>query len=682
MLKNCENLKIRQKSYFNLKLVVLIIVFSFLSLNQTYSSFIFTEKDWFKEARIGGLSLSGFHITDEKIEELIDELKSQGVNVVELDSRMSDYLTQDEFNQQLNLIKRFSKIAHEKELKVALYYPVLEVITPEGIFKTSTMKKDHPDWLQLSFDGKTLGYFYGQAAFWLEKNDESAWMCPNGPYRNYFLEKLKKLSETEIDAFWLDVPNLAIGYWACSDINCRNKFEAQTGMKFPQKMNFKDKSFWRYVSWRHETLRELLSDCSKAIKSVNPQIRCITEVVSLDHLGATNLGLDGTYLRDNQVVWEVDCVSDTTGMKNAAMNDWLTQMIIFKFCKGAQNPEASWAFSYGYQDEDAQLVMALALAAQLNPYEAKAPRMITSVSRKFRTKMFKWIEKYSQEIFYADSKAEIGLLYSSRNRDFIDGAKINAHFTNPFSPSNDLLWWTGSQKESAYNTEYISEYRGYGKLMIKNNISFDVIPLNRLDLNKLENYKILILPNAVILDEDEFKRLLSFVENGGSLIISGKDAGLYDSQANIKNFWRSFKKEGTLIKYAEGKIYFLNKFLGKEFYYKEKDSIKETLNKIFIENKVFPLLSEASPIYLQRYALKNKDILHAVHYAWVEKKEFKPYPLKVNFSIPWDENKKVISIIQSSPEDTKEKEITFTQIKDKLNFSAEVNLNSLFIVNY
>jgi hypothetical protein len=49
------------------------------------------------------------------------------------------------------------------------------------------------------------------------------------------------------------------------------------------------------------TLKEFIEDYQRAISESNPNTLTIAEVVSLDHLGATEWGTEGSILNQNQV---------------------------------------------------------------------------------------------------------------------------------------------------------------------------------------------------------------------------------------------------------------------------------------------------------------------------------------------------------------------------------------------
>jgi len=670
------------KFYFRNFQFYLIFIFLFFSCLQPATA---DEHNWLHTARLAGLGLHET-ITETELEEIIDDYVRQGVNVLECDTSLSDYMDDKGFEKQVEFIRKVVQMGHEKGLKVVWYYPTLESVTPDGLIRDSSMQKDHPDWVQMNFDRKTFNYFYGAKAFWVEPMDESAWLCPNSPYRDYYFRRVEKLAGTGLDGIWFDVPlfNSIVGKWPCADSWCINKFEAETGMKFPQKLDFSDPSFRRWLLWRHQTLADFLKEAHIAAKKVNPEIRSIIEVVSTDHLINTREGLDATFFSpDLDIVWEVDAISDTTSMKDAPLMDWLCMFTAYKFCKGISENRASWAFSYGFRDDDAQLVMASVVAAQCNPYETRIPQMCTSVGQDYRTKMYQWLKTYSDAIFTSKSKAQVAILYSPNTRNLIDGHLDGGFYMSKGKPSPAYRWWVKSPEASLLYANYLSEYRGWAIMMIKNFIPFDILSTNQVTKDELQNYRSIILPRAVSLSDKQKNLFLSYVSGGGKLIITGADSGSYDETGNKRelNIWNDFVQSGNRgANYKKGNVFFINNLPGKEYINSKNTGITQNIRLLLEKADVFPLVQGNADVYVQTYQKDNKTILHLLNYGWVENEDRKAVPVTVDLSIPWARGKKVLNVTQSVPGWKIPKTISFSHEDNRLNFQIETRINSLVII--
>ena len=193
-------------------------------------------KSWGKAVRVVGSALF-VGMEPQEIDQVLSDMISQNVSVIEADSNLSNYLTEAQFKQELAFMSEFTTAAHAWGLKVVWYYPSLEVITPNGNNLPNTMYKDHPDWVQLGLNG-TPNVFYGGSgqAFWVEKDAESAWMSPSSPYRDYFIDRVLKIVSTGIDGLWIDIPLFAdfrSRKWSDFSPSAVAKFQTDTGLSAP-----------------------------------------------------------------------------------------------------------------------------------------------------------------------------------------------------------------------------------------------------------------------------------------------------------------------------------------------------------------------------------------------------------------------------------------------------------------
>ena len=112
-------------------------------------------------------------MSDTELLNLILQRKSENVSVLGVDSCLSDYLTEERFDQEVAFLDEVAATAHENELKAVIYYPALEVLTADGEDIENTMYKDHPDWVQYGIDVNP-NVFYGSQEHWAEPGTESA----------------------------------------------------------------------------------------------------------------------------------------------------------------------------------------------------------------------------------------------------------------------------------------------------------------------------------------------------------------------------------------------------------------------------------------------------------------------------------------------------------------------------
>jgi hypothetical protein len=491
---------------------------------------------WVRTARIGGAAV-WVDMTDAEMNTLLNKLAAQHVSVIEADSDLSNYLTDAEFDQELALIKNFAQKAHAHaaQFKVVWYYPTLEALTANAASTPNTMAKNHPDWLQYGIDGTQNSFIGGSGqVFWVDPGMESAWLSPSSPYRDYFFHRLSRIAnETGVDGVWGDVPlycDFGPIRWADTNPYAVSQFQAaHPGSTVPTVEDWNNPDWRRWIAWRHHELRRFIADAAAMARAKNPDFLFIVETLPTDYAMSTVYGLEGVDLRSIEGVthvWEVDTMSNATALRKAREDDWISYISMQKYIKAASGSKPAWSFAYGKQANDAELVMAEILAAGNNPYELKIPEMTTTVGAAYRTKMFGWIQAHENQL-WQNSAARVGVLYSPASRDYVDRASGEGMYATT-NAGSDSLFWNDDLAHSAYQRQYVAEYRGMIKLLVHNHIPFDAV-LKPGSAAELAKYQTLILPDYEALSDEEAQIIRDYVSQGGHVIMTGPNPSGLDS---------------------------------------------------------------------------------------------------------------------------------------------------------
>ena len=177
---------------------------------------------------------------------------------------------------------------------------------------------------------------------WVDPGTESAWMSIHTPYADFFLERIKKIAVTGVDGVWLDVPlfNDIGTAWADMGPGSAAKFRADTGFDIPKREDWNDPVWRRWISWRYQDISNFIFRIRDMAQSVAKDIVIVVETVTIDYAAATQLGLDGSLMKSTPGIiqaWEIDAVSDKTGMREARPDDWISLIGMFKFAKAASD---------------------------------------------------------------------------------------------------------------------------------------------------------------------------------------------------------------------------------------------------------------------------------------------------------------------------------------------------------
>jgi hypothetical protein len=641
--------------------------------------------DWMQRGMLAGLPVF-IGQSDGELARRLDALVAQQVDVVIADSALSNYMTDASWDRQMALVTKVTKEAHRRGLKIVWYLTSLEVQTVGGRLSVNSMFKDHPDWVQVGIDGRP-NVFFGNQEDWVDPDDESAWMCPISPYREYFLGRIKKLVGAGLDGIWVDVPaymDTGSG-WACACPRHRADFKSKTGLELGDKKDWTSEAFRRWVPYRHRELAEFQRAVHAAAVSVNPKIETIMEIFSTDTLDATETGLDATFMGHHpglSHVWEIDSVSNTEGMLRAQPIDWLNKVAITKFAKGADKGRPTWVFSYGNTEWDAQMVFATAIAAQANPYETKTPEMATSVGSAFRTKLFGWVHPHKAAIYGSTSRAKVAVLYSAYTRDYMDNmygfglfsGYIPARIKNKSATKLDNTWWETDVVAAAGSTEFLGDYRGFVIALSRLHVPFAIETMQHQSAQKLAKYDLLIAPNFAALSDEQATMLSEYVAAGGNMLITGPAPSSLDDVGKSRSKLALAQLLGFDVgqippinsrhvnHHGKGRVTYVNAWLGRRYMRVQSEPALAAIETIVRQNARRRLETDAhQDVYLDLYEGKDELVLHALNFVDLDASDKPPTPQEPKVALRLPAGKRAVSAIASTPDDPSgDKTLTLT----------------------
>ncbi len=391
-----------------------------------------------------------------------------------------------------NLIKELMTLCRENNIFVTGYYSL--------IYNTYEHDK-RPSWRIVEADGKSVRE--------KNKNDKISGFsdasqarygvcCPNNmEYRSFVFSQIEEMLEYfPVDGMFYDMP-----YWPqlCYCESCQKRWAEEVGGKLPTKEDMSDPLWQKHVEKRRQWMGEF-------VKAVTDKTKSIKKDVSVEHNFAYGVA---TYDQSKCCSYEVNEACDYAGgdLYGGIMEQSFT-------CKFYRNITNNQPFEYMFgrctpslsvhtvtkSPDQIDLAVSLTGAHHGATFVIDAVNLDGSLDSRFYERMGKSFAKQIpyEKHFKGDLAADVAVYYS-----------INSIFN---SHGN---WF--NNKTCCVNTV---------KNMIENHIPVDVTGC----FSELDRYKAIVAPYLTYADEKDTQRIVSYVENGGTLYLSGCDnKSLFDA---------------------------------------------------------------------------------------------------------------------------------------------------------
>ena len=553
--------------------ILISIIFSSLILSPSLALYsqpkIKQTFDWTHYARIAG----GFEdndlweydgkdrdpltMTSEEWDAAMKTMADQGVNTVDLDLGLYYYETFKDPSETIATIQKAVQAAHKYGIKIFTYQAGLEMQTENANQKTDTVYKTHPDWIQRGPNGE-YAIYNSSFAFWIAPGDEDVWITPlNLEWRQLYMKLAKQIAETGIDGFYVDVPYFIDWSfeWGSFDSYMKNEFTKRTGYQPPTPQQFSEEysNFRAWVKFRSDIITEFLADIKSNITSVKPDIKLIVEIYG----GYGQYGVRyGTEIE--KITNVVDVITHEFGLygNEGASNyytedNWLFHSSILQILKGIDNNHATWMLQYAEGFQDSIMLGSVSIGLGTNFWETKYPEMLRSASIQARTTLFTFIQQ-SQGLLYGSWEPvnPVLIYYSGTTKEVAEAIE------QPILPQSNWDQATGEDYPNYFGGMHVQDVIGIVMMLLANHIPVKIITKETLP-NYVEKSTSLIMPSVRALSDEEVKTFTEFVNNGGQILLSGKNGVLDENGDNRTNNALSNIKTITISAEALGKQYLI-----------------------------------------------------------------------------------------------------------------------------
>jgi len=460
--------------------------------------------------------MAGHGLSKDRIPAIMEKVQETHVFGIETDNdipgRYDSWLDPTE---KLEAIREMAVQAHATDNYAFVYIAGMECITANADEKEHSFYKDHPDWVQADKDGN-LAIFSEKDAFWISGGDEDVWISPFAPeWRAKWMEHIRAIAATGIDGLWLDIPYWMTHFdgwtdtWASFDEYTVAEFKKRTGLdafKDVDLGNYDDPNFLKWIDFRMDAITEFVDEARKNIQSVNPNCLLIPEIYPGLGEAAIIVGADTyrLYAVSDAIAHEYSEGGYTAAGREPL--DWFTYMAGMLSFRAFADGKATWMLSYSWDEEEgiqASDAMENMFMSQImsgaNPYDARGHVMSGSNDYDTRARVYKWISEHENTFFQPrKSIAPVGVYFSPKSRDY-------------------------------FTAEYMEAFKGTLYLLMQSHIEYEIITPRTLAEFK---GKVLMLPEARIIDEQELDGFTQLTEKGSSLMISGQ-TGQYSTDRKL-----------------------------------------------------------------------------------------------------------------------------------------------------
>ncbi|APC34342.1 hypothetical protein A9R04_06395 [Nocardiopsis dassonvillei] len=340
----------------------------------------------------------------------------------------------------------------------------------------------HPEWLARTADGSPVEH-WGYPGIWLT--------CPFGPYNRDFITEVAReiVTRYDVDAVFA---NRWQGHGISYSEAALRSFRDETGFDLPRREGDTSDPAWRaYVVWRRRKLSDLVSLWDQAVRDIRPHARFIPNLGSI-----AARDLDRGMLARHFPFFLIDK-------------------------QGRSGVEAPW--SAGRNGKRSRAVFRdrpVGLITSIGP-EHHQHRWKDSVSPGAETTMwivdgfaqgaFPWFTKFNGMVpdrRWVRPVAEAFALHE-RLEPELAGRRITADVA--------LLETGGPERGRSHED-------GFYHALVEARIPFEIVAEQNLSESELGRFRVLVLPDAERLSQDQCRAIRAFTESGGSVVAAHRSS--------------------------------------------------------------------------------------------------------------------------------------------------------------
>ena len=371
--------------------------------------------------------------------------------------------------------------------------------------------KKFPDWFMVDAKGEPVvtRYQYEDRTIALYAG------CYLGKHRNEYANEYVRyvMKNYGLDGIWHNAPGVN-GICYCP--RCKEGYEAVSNKGIPVVGSASEEELDKYIVWKRQMADQYMDRIKKTTKSFGDDKAYTAEVFSIYGVGSKiDSGIDLNNARDH-----FDILVSVAFLTGHGADDYYFDLkygnTIIKFLK-SMVPEREAVVMYGGNGTSHRMVIDPSIDLKVwlwqilsaggrfwNCYFSNVPTMTHDNRNAFNeTAAYEFVKNNEKLLEQHAPVASVGIYYSDPTR-------------------------ISYRKSSLEEDKFGDEMKGIEAVLMENHIPHDFILDYQVNKERLQKYKLVILPNVRCMSDKEISALKDYVRDGGN-VIATYATSLYDA---------------------------------------------------------------------------------------------------------------------------------------------------------
>ena len=337
-------------------------------------------------------------------------------------------------------------------------------------------------------------------------------LCETGPYGDYLIDILAEIvtKYPDVAAFSFDGLH---NYGSCYCKNCRDAFRKDTGLEIPN-VDMKNPVFRRYQYWVDRRMESVIERMQTRLKGINPNIALIT--------WSTNAGRYGHFLSiPRNMSARMNLLFDAPDQEF-----WMDESNRGNTVVPAFANAYMWAVSNHRTAFSSPYVM-----SHGNPYGADSFPPEELIRRAMLVLTYGPRPSMAMAGKTSIIDATFQCIQEAKKRDPWIGGQQPEPWAAMVMSDNTNVFYGGQVGDTERN--YLANVFGTFRVAAETHLPMTVICDWNLNSKDLAKYKVLVLPNTAVMNDEQVEAVRKFVENGGGLVAS-LDTSRFDEFGTVR----------------------------------------------------------------------------------------------------------------------------------------------------